>query len=439
MYARISHGLLVAVFTVAGAVASGQAATLRTLHSFCSATGCADGLDPNAGLATDAAGNLYGTTAEGGHRGDGVAYELVRSKSHFQFRVIHTFCQRSGCADGNGPQAGLIVDTNGNLYGTTAGGGTGSGVVFELSPKETGKRYSLKVLYTFCSVTSCTDGASPQARLTYAGAATGALYDGTSPLYGTATAGGANNGGVAFQLAPRGNKWRLTVMHDFCTKPKCADGSAPHAPLTIDGSGTLFGTTTGGGKNSNGVVFELVPNANRAKRSEQVLYSFCSASGCTDGREPVAGVIEDASGNLFGTTLVGGTSCPKETCGVVFTLDPEIQAYATRYDFCALSDCADGSGPRGDLAMDSSGNFYGTTTQGGGNDIDDGAVGGGTIFQLNGTILQTLHSFCAVSACADGEYPQDGLIRDSAGNLFGTTLRGGSGANSAGTVFELIP
>jgi uncharacterized repeat protein (TIGR03803 family) len=228
-------------------------------------------------------------------------------------------------------------------------------------------------------------------------------------------------------------------MHDFCTKPKCTDGSTPHAPLMADGSGTLFGTTSAGGKHQNGTIFELLANANQTRWTVHVLYSFCSVAGCTDGREPVAGVMEDASGNLFGTTLVGGTSCPKETCGVVFRLDPETQAYTTRYDFCALSDCADGSGPRGDLAMDSSGNLYGTTTQGGGNDIDDGAVGGGTIFQLNGTILQTLHSFCALSACSDGEYPQDGLIRDSAGNLFGTTLRGGTGANSGGTVFELVP
>jgi uncharacterized repeat protein (TIGR03803 family) len=433
------YSVLLAALAIGGFSTAGHGATLRTLHSFCSSPGCADGLDPSAGLATDAAGDLYGTTAEGGHRGDGVAYKLLRIKNHFKFEVIYTFCERSACTDGNEPLAGLVVDTNGNLYGTTAAGGAGSGIAFELSPKETGKNYRLKVLYTFCSVTSCRDGATPEARLTYAGAATGALYDGVSPLYGSTTAGGGNNGGIAFRLAPHGNRWRLTVMHDFCTKPKCADGSAPHAPLMVDGSGTLFGTTTGGGKNLNGAVFELVPNATRAKWSEQVLYSFCSAASCSDGRQPIAGVIEDATGNLFGTTLVGGTSCPKETCGVVFRLDPATSAYAARYDFCTLADCADGSGPRGDLAMDSSGNLYGTTTQGGGNDIDDNAVGGGTIFQLNGTILQTLHSFCTVSACADGEYPQDGLIRDSAGNLFGTTLRGGTGANSAGTVFELVP
>jgi uncharacterized repeat protein (TIGR03803 family) len=430
---------LVAAFAATAFAAPAHSATLRTLHSFCSASGCTDGLEPNAGLTADASGNLYGTTAEGGKRGDGVAYKLTHARNGFKFEVIHTFCNEKACKDGNQPLAGLIADNNGNLYGTTAAGAAGSGVVFELSPKPDSRRYSLKVLYTFCPVAGCADGAAPAARLTYSGAATGALYDGVSPLYGTTTAGGAGNMGTAFRLAPHNNRWRLTVMHDFCAKPKCADGATPRTPLTIDGSGTLFGTTAAGGKAQDGTVFELVPNARQTKWAERVLYSFCSASGCTDGRDPVGHLIEDATGDLFGTSLTGGTSCPKETCGVVFRVDPAVPSYATRYDFCSLSDCTDGSGPQGELAMDSSGNLYGTTTQGGGNDIDQSGVGGGTIFQLDGTILQTLHSFCALSACADGEYPQDGVLRDANGNLFGTTLRGGTGTNSGGTVFELLP
>lgn len=148
----------------------------------------------------------------------------------------------------------------------------------------------------------------------------------------------------------------------------------------------------------------------------------------------------DAAGNLFGTTLVGGKSCPKETCGVVYAFKGnKTRPFHVLYDFCSVSDCADGSGPTGNLLLGDSGELFGTASQGGGNDIDQDQVGGGVVFQLTGTAYQKLYAFCARSSCKDGQYPNGTIVRDAGGNIFGTTLLGGSGTKPGGVVFELEP
>lgn len=444
---ELSRGALIlcaGMFVASSLAPTADASTLQILHSFCSQAGCADGLDPSAGLIADASGNLYGTAAEGGKHGDGVVFELIR-KPHgkWAYKVLHSFCRAQGCGDGSTPLAPLIADAAGDFYGTTELGGVGQGVVFELVPGTKPGKWKLRVLHAFCRQALCPDGSSPQAALSYAGAASGVPYDGVSPLYGTAPGGGANDGGVAFQLSPVAGtmKWRQSVIYDFCSQggSACTDGSAPQGALLVDASSQLFGTTPGGGQNAGGTVFRLRPKARTAHWAQTVLHDFCGEAGCTDGKEPLAGVLMDAGGKLFGTTLVGGTNCPKETCGVVFKLSNRSanSPYAVLYDFCSQADCADGSGTQGGLLMDASGDLFGTASQGGGNDIDDGGVGGGAVYELTGSTLQTLYSFCAQPACADGEYPHSGIIADASGNLFGTTLRGG--AAGSGTVFELTP
>jgi uncharacterized repeat protein (TIGR03803 family) len=286
------------------------------LHSFCAHVDCTDGFDPSAGLVLDQKGNLYGTTAYGGAHGGGVVFKLTPEG---KYTVLHSFCQLGyPCTDGTAPQGGLVLDQKGNLYGTTLLGGAvtaycsdvgyGCGVVFKLTPK--GKK---TVLYSFCpQYPSCSDGASPYARL---------VFDQKGNLYGTTGYGGANCSygcGVVFKLTPKGKE---TVLYSFCAQTGCTDGNGPFAGVVFDQKGTLYGTTGYGGISTCnyylgcGVVFKLKP-----KGKETVLYSFCAQGGnnCTDGDFPSAGLVFDQKGNLYGTTYDGGAY----RGGVVFKLTP---------------------------------------------------------------------------------------------------------------------
>ena len=290
---------------------------MQVLYSFCPQSGCADGAQPVAGLIMDAAGNLYGTTRIGGAGVDcggpscGVVFKLAPDGTQ---TVLYSFCPQSGCADGAGPRAGLLMDAAGNLYGTTfSGGAQGSGVVFKLAPDGTET-----VLYSFCSQANCTDGLQPFAGLIMDAA--GNLY-GTTKVGGTGGTGGAFGQGVVFKLAPDGTQ---TVLYSFCSQANCTDGSTPLAGLIMDAAGNLYGTTVTGGGTPNpdlpppstGVVFALAPDG-----TETVLYSFCSQlPNCTDGASPGAGLIMDAAGNLYGTTALGGIA--PGNSGVVFALTP---------------------------------------------------------------------------------------------------------------------
>jgi uncharacterized repeat protein (TIGR03803 family) len=433
------HALCAA--TLAGATlafaAPAAATTFGDLYSFCTAANCPDGNYSNASLVADASGNLFGTTALGGTGGWGTIFELVKKKGGYNYKVLHSFCAEANCTDGEDPIAGLVIDTAGNLYGTTKfGGSQNGGTAFELVRGHKGK---FKVLHSFCAQgAACADGSEPMYDgLTYRGAQSGAPYNGRSPLYGTTIYGGENNGGfagVVYALSPRrtGKKWREKIVWQFCSQANCADGSQPHNGLVTDSSGNLYGVTFGGGNgNSGGVAFELSPQS--GSWNETVLYDFCSAANCADGANPQSPLLPTPTG-FVGTASGGGSGA--NYAGTLFSLVPNgaNSQYTVLYNFCTQANCTDGESPMGRLAIDASGDLFGTTVDGG-----DPSSSRGTIFELpaQGT-YGVLHTFCVDGNCGDGAWPVGGLSRDAAGDLFGTASEGGNTYNG-GTIFELTP
>jgi uncharacterized repeat protein (TIGR03803 family) len=439
---RSSAGLLCLACALS-TVPPAYAAKLTVLYSFCAQANCADGAAPDGGLIADPAGNLYGTTTDGGDQtvrfGHGTVFQLQPSDSGtWTYKNVYTFCQ---CDKGAVPTGDLVRDVNGNLYGVAESGGKieesieDAGTVFELMPKP-GGTWRLKRLHAFCPDQCGTDGANPKAGLTYAGAADGAPYDGMSPLFGTTYYGGSSptttfGGGVAFQLAPitGSTRWKETVLYNFCSRPNCADGSQPEASLLAAANGNLLGAASGG----TGQLFQLMPHGKRWK--DQVLYSFCTTN-CHDGAAPAGKLIADTAGNLYGTASEAGKFCNFTVeCGTVFELPAGSGELHVLHNFCVQFNCRDGKGPTAGLVMDASGNMYGTASDGGGNDLDDSA-GGGVVFEVDHTgNFKVLHRFCAKSGCTDGDHPLGDLMLDSSGRLFGTTSAGG--AYGEGEVFEL--
>jgi len=359
-----------------------QAQTYTVLHKFKGAP--TDGRYPEYGhLIGDSAGNLYGTTYSGGASGYGAVFKLDPAGTE---TILYSF---TGEADGGFPNA-VIRDSAGNLYGTAGSGGAwNSGAVFKLDPAGTET-----VLYSF---TGRADGAKPLA---------GLIRDSAGNLYGTASAGGVSEyTGVVFKLDTAGTE---TVLHTFTGG---ADGGDPEAGLIRDSAGDLYGTTSGGGVSHEGVVFKLDATG------ETVLYSF---TGGADGSQPVGGLLRDSAGNLYGTTPYGGASGN----GVVFKLDTT----GTETVLYSFTGGADGSQPEAGLIQDPEGNLYGTTYYG-------GAPENGVVFELDTTGTETvLYSF---AGGADGSNPYAGLIRDSAGNLYGTARFGG--ISGSGVVFRIQP
>jgi uncharacterized repeat protein (TIGR03803 family) len=387
---------------------SAFAQTESTLYNFCVLTNCADGQEPLAGLLRDASGNLYGTTSSGGAYGQGAVYQLSTDGSE---KVLHSF--GATASDGEEPYGSLVKDNKGNLYGTTGGGGAhNGGVVFKLSLKG-----AETILYNFCSTggTACTDGAGPLG---------GLIFDKEGALYGTTIGGGAFNLGTVFKLSPSGAE---TVLHSFAGG---ADGMTPESTLAMDAAGNLYGTTFQGGDDNFcqgygcGTVFKVSPAG-----TETVVYAFCTpdSSQCTDGFEPVGSVILDKKGNLYGTTYTGG----KDDFGTVFRIS---STGAEKILHAFTNGGTDGAWPYAGLAMDGAGNLYGTTIEGG----TSGNIG--TVFEISSTGEETiLHRFTGPPG--DGGYPEAPLVMDSEGNLYGTTAGGGMGYGGAGggTVFKVIP
>jgi uncharacterized repeat protein (TIGR03803 family) len=255
-------------------------------------SGGADGNMPNYGaLIFDRAGNMYGTTSEGGS-GNGVVYEMMGSGLDWTEQAIYAF---AGSPDGATPFSGVIFDTSGNLYGTTtAGGASGNGAVYELSPSGSG--WTERVLYSF---TGGSDGSYPTA---------GLILDQAGNLYGSTNVGGTGEGGTVFELSPSGGGWIYNLLHSFTGATNCG----PWGPLTLNG-GNLYGTTVCDGTNSSGNVWELSPSGNSWTYSS--LYDF---TGGNDGKFPYCNVTFDASGNIYGTTLRGGA----DGQGVVWKITP---------------------------------------------------------------------------------------------------------------------
>ncbi len=374
---------------------------------------------PRSSLVADEAGNLFGTTSEGGLTtcfpySCGVIFELsppMQGSGGWTETTIYSFSSLGG-AD---PIGNLTIDQSGNLYGTTAGGGSSDdGVVFELSPpSQPGGSWIEAVLYDFGSVPN--DGVNPEAGLT---------FDAEGNLFGTTNLGGQNGGGVVFELSPPpepGGPWTETILYNFAFPPE--DGRFPGARVVLDSSGNLYGTTSEGGLNNDGTVFQLTPQPG-GMWSETVLHSFGSGS---DGLTPESGLTLTQSGALVGTTPSGGLF----NMGNIFALSPPRggnRTYGVLYQFGMIPN--DGNGPHGDLIIQNGQVLYGTTMNG-------GLPNRGTIFQLKeahpGAWTETiLYDFSQ----GGGDAPMAGLLLHN-GSLFGTASGGGFKNN--GTAFQLSP
>jgi uncharacterized repeat protein (TIGR03803 family) len=374
----------------------------QVLYSF---RGGTDGASPFSSVVRDGAGNLYGTTTYGGtigcgngSTGCGVVFSLDSTGNE---SILHAF---TAGTDGESPFGGLALDSSGNLYGTTFLGGSGSckghlcGTVFKVdsSSNET-------VLYRFTGLS----GDGPMG---------GVVRDGVGNLYGTTSYGGFYRFGNVFRLD---TARRVKALHTF---QGGNDGVSPNAGVLRDGAGVLFGTTSIGGTAGMGTLFKV-----DSAGSESVLYSF---AGGTDGAYPQSSLIQDAAGNLYGTTLDGGVN----SRGTVY----RVSAQGIETVLYSFSGGADGGGPYANLLRDSSGNLYGTAPNGG--DLScNPPYGCGVIFKLDATGRETV--LYAFTGGSDGAFPYAALIRDSEGNLYGTANSGGDLSCNlpfgCGTVFKV--
>jgi uncharacterized repeat protein (TIGR03803 family) len=352
-------------------------------------------------------------------------------------KVLHSF---ASTGNGQVPNANLIFDSSGNLYGVTAYGGNASchfqggpastcGTVFELSPTA-GGGWSETVVHDFGHGK---DGIVPSS---------GLIADAAGNLYGTAYYGGTGfctdgfgtlvGCGVVFKLTlAAGGGWGETILYDFPDNGK--DGNHPQSNLIFDAAGNLYGETYIGGAYDYGTVFELSPGA-EGIWTDKILHSF-NYNG-VDGYFPQGGLVFDASGNLYGTTPDGGTS----SLGTVFELK-HVAGVGWSEEVLHSFDAngADGFFPEAGLSMDGAGNLYGTTDRGGVYGEDCGGCGG-TVFEMTptnggGWALRTLYSFGNGN---DAALPASNLTFDASRNLYGTTVAGGAFDNS-GAAFELSP
>jgi uncharacterized repeat protein (TIGR03803 family) len=387
---------------LAVSVATAASASKMDLHAF---RGGSDGALPGGGLVGDDAGNLFGVTIDGGTGtrcddsvpGCGTIFEISKGGHE---RVLYSF---QGENDGSFPQGALLVDASGNLDGTAFGGagascqGAGCGVVFRLAPDGTET-----VLYNF---QGGNDGQYPEGNL---------IADKNGNLYGMAGQGGNYNGtaceedgcGTVFEVQPDSVKTTLYAFQGG------TDGAAPEGGVIADASGNLYGMTGAGGgaacnDNGCGTVFKLTPGG-----TETTLYAF---QGGTDGEIPLAGLIADSAGNLYGTTFMGGA----HGAGTVFEVSPTGQE-TVLYSFKAGND---GANPEAGLVMDKKGDLYGTTVDGGGDNCKgSGFVGCGTIFEVTQTGKESILFAFRQNR---GETPTAALLMGKHGDLYGTTMNGG--------------
>ncbi|HEX4860007.1 MAG TPA: choice-of-anchor tandem repeat GloVer-containing protein [Rhizomicrobium sp.] len=282
--------------------------TLKVLHRFCAGSGCPDGSAPQgltyagaaSGVAYDGASPLYGATQYGGTYTGGTVFVLKpNGKGAWNEKVLHDFCVPFKCQSDGALPGTPVVDGAGNLFGPTDNDGKyGEGTIYEVSPK--GKSWSERTIHDFCPQSGCSDGGFPLAPL---------IVDGAGDLLGTTTFGGG-----IFKLAPSGKHYDFTLLHAFCQQVLCTDGLYPQGRLAMDASGNLLGTTVAGGGppgGQGGTVFSFGPPF-------KVLYSFCGERDCTDGAKPRAAVTLDASGNIYSTTSLGGA----QNEGTIFELAP---------------------------------------------------------------------------------------------------------------------
>jgi uncharacterized repeat protein (TIGR03803 family) len=375
-------------FWIAASIASPAQTTFKTVNF----NGSIGGASPYfTSLIQGTNGNIYGTAPGGGTYDNGTIFQMTPAGV---LTNVYSFCFRTNCLDGSGPQ-GALVESGGDLYGTTYGGGAHLfGTVFKTTLA--GK---MTTLHSFAGTT---DGAYPEAGLV--------SYNGD--FYGTTTRGGAHGGGAVFEITPGG---KVTTLYSFCSLTDCADGADPTGGL-IQVGGNFYGTTSSSGANGNGgTVFEITPEGTLT-----TLYSFCSQTKCTDGASPYGSGLIQVGGNYYGATAYGGA----KNGGTVLELTPG-GMLTTLYTFCSQTNCTDGAIPYGGIIQATDGNFYGTTCCGGANN-------GGTVFKLTpGGTLTTLQSFNGTQ----GEEPYGGLLQAGNGDFYGTAEYGGS--RLLGIVFKL--
>jgi uncharacterized repeat protein (TIGR03803 family) len=394
-------GILIALAPFAP-VENAQARSEKILHSF---QGGSDGRGPRGQLIADGAGNFYGTTAYGGggncsnNWGCGTVFKLAPDGT---VTVLYAF---QGGADGYDPQAGLLMDKAGNLYGASAGDdgcAYDCGTIFKVAPDGT-----LTTLHTFLGGS---DGSNPNGAL---------VSDRKGNLYGTTAYGGIgecfneSGCGTVFMLKTNGKK---KILYAFTGG---SDGAVPGSGLIIDKTGNLYGTTYEGGDMTScsqlgcGTVFKVAPD-----RTETVIYAFQNSG---DGQMPLGGVTADKEGNLYGATA--------GLYGDIFKISPD-GTETTLYQF---QDKADGGFPYGPLLVDKKSNVYGVAMKGGLYNPDCGTDKCGTVFKI--TQDGTEHVLYSFLGDPDGSTPNGGLFRDKLGNLYGATFDGGTA--DIGAVFEI--
>lgn len=394
------------------AIPPAQAQTFNVIYSF---TGHASSEFPIAGVTLDQHGDLIGTTSSGGEYDGGTVFELKPTTGGWIYQDLHDL--GSG-EDGSFPWGGITIGRDGSLYGTTYTGGTlGHGIIFNLRPPATICRsvacpWDETVLYNFMRAD---DGGDPQA---------GVVFDASGNFYGTVVNGGAGNSGVVYEMMPSGGGWSYHVLYPFTGGQ---DGASPDSLLLFDQAGNLYGSALSGGAPGCqgfgcGTIFKLSPLG--SGWVEQTLYAFTDG---TDGANPESGVVMDSSGNIYSAT--GGTDAAPG--GTVLELSPE----GGDWTFNLIEDLSGaGPGPTNNLLRDSAGNLYGTTW-------GDGAYGHGNVFKLtptaNGWLYTSLHDF---TGGADGGNAEGALIMDSSGNIYGTTYQGGlQSCGFCGVVFAISP
>lgn len=364
-----------------------HAQTETVLYSFKGAT--TDAGYPT-GVLLDGAGNIYGTSWYGRGTNFGTVFELSKRGE----ALMHSF---RGSPDGDIPLAGIVRDASGNVYGTTSAGGGSScfGTVFKVSPagKET-------VLHCFAG--QPTDGGYPDASL---------VLDAAGNIYGTTDSGGTNNVGTVFKLGRAGKE---TVLHSFIGGVSGqTDGATPQGGLVRDSAGNLYGTTVAGGTQNEGTVFKV-----DAAGNETVLYTF---NGTADGGYPMGNLLRDSAGNLYGTASLGGTL----GFGTLFKVDPSGNE-TVLHTFGAPGDCGT---PQWGVIRDAHGNLFGTA--------EGGKLGYGAVFKFDTvTGKETILHFFG-NEPGDGEYPTGTLALDSQAYIYGTTQQGG--AYKWGTIFKIGP
>jgi uncharacterized repeat protein (TIGR03803 family) len=377
--------LQVVVLLVSATAIASRAQTFKTLLIFDGT----DGATPvDTPLVQGTNGDLYGTTLGGGSNGSGTVFKITPAG---KVTTLYSFCSQANCADGSLPYGGLVLGRDNNFYGTTSQGGANgiSGTVFRITPD--GK---LTTLHSFDGE----DGAGPGAP----------MIQGTDGnFYGITMNGGGNNSGTVFKITPNGV---LTTLHSFGS----GDGSFLNGPLVQGKDGIFYSTTESGGTNGFGTIFKITPNG---------VYTVVHNFDSTDGSAPACGLVQASDGYFYGTTYEGGSNntCPNG-CGTVFKMT-SAGTLTTLHSF----DSTDGANPIAALIQATDGNFYGTTYAGG--------TGGdwGTIFKItpSGTVT-TLHSFDG----NDGAQPYGPVAQATSGNLCGTATNG-IGTASEGTVFGI--